>query len=40
MQSSLVLTLFGSDRSGLIKSLSEVVKSHHLKNIVTLCGFG
>lgn len=28
MQTSLVLTILGSDRAGLVKSLSEVVKNH------------
>lgn len=29
MQTSLSITILGSDRSGLVKSLSEVVKNHH-----------
>ncbi|MCK5810304.1 MAG: ACT domain protein [Cocleimonas sp.] len=28
MQSSLIITLLGTDRSGLVKSLSEIVKNH------------
>jgi glycine cleavage system regulatory protein len=28
MQSSLIITILGTDRSGLVKSLSEVVKDH------------
>lgn len=29
MQSSLIITILGTDRSGLVKSLSEVVKNHN-----------
>ncbi|MCK5813664.1 MAG: ACT domain protein [Cocleimonas sp.] len=29
MQTSLVITILGSDRSGLVKSISEVVKNHN-----------
>lgn len=29
MQTSLVLTVLGPDRSGLVKSISEAVKAHH-----------